>query len=68
MTTLARRPSLHRRTTGRSPRAATRCARSASKPLTPKWLRDPQLGPCCMECAPHVINADKLMYFMRFAK
>jgi hypothetical protein len=68
MTTLARGQAS---TAGRlegQPRAATRCARSASKPLTPKWLRDPQLGPCCMECAPHVINADKLMYFMRFAK
>jgi hypothetical protein len=32
-----------------------------------KWLRDPQLGPCCMECAPHVISADKLLYFARIS-
>ena len=38
------------------------------QPLTVKWYGDPQLGPCCMECAPQVINADKLIYFMRFAK
>jgi hypothetical protein len=37
------------------------------QPLTVKWYGDPQLGPCCMDCAPHVINADKLIYFMRFA-
>ena len=36
------------------------------KPLTRNWLRDPQLGPCCMDCAPHVISADKLLYFARF--
>jgi hypothetical protein len=37
------------------------------KPLTVKWLKDPQLGPCCMECAPHVISADKLLYFMQIS-
>jgi hypothetical protein len=35
------------------------------KPLTRNWLRDPQLGPCCMECAPHVIAADKALFFAR---
>jgi hypothetical protein len=38
------------------------------KPLTVKWLKDPQLGPCCSDCAPHVIDADKLLYFMRFVR
>ena len=35
------------------------------KPLIHNWLRDPQLGPCCMECAPHVIAADKALFFAR---
>ena len=35
------------------------------KPLTRNWLRDPQLGPCCMECAPHVIVAEKALFFAR---
>ena len=35
------------------------------KPLTRNWLRDPQLGPCCMECAPHVIAAEKALFFAR---
>ena len=39
-----------------------------AKPLGNKFLRDPHLGPCCMECAPHVISADKLIYFMRIAQ
>jgi hypothetical protein len=66
MTTLPE-AKLHRRTTGRSPRAVPLC-QVCEQPLTVKWYGDPQLGPCCMECAPHVINADKLIYFMRFAK
>jgi hypothetical protein len=35
------------------------------KPLTRNWLRDPQLGPCCMDCAPHVIAAEKALFFAR---
>jgi hypothetical protein len=35
------------------------------KPLTCNWLRDPQLGLCCMECAPHVIAAEKALFFAR---
>ena len=35
------------------------------KPLTRNWLRDPQLGRCCMECAPHVIAAEKALFFAR---
>jgi hypothetical protein len=35
------------------------------KPLTRNWLRDPQLGPCCMECAPHVIAAEKALFLAR---
>lgn len=38
------------------------------KPLTHKFLRDPQLGPCCIECAPHVIAADKLLYWMKLIR
>jgi hypothetical protein len=38
------------------------------QPLTPKWLRDPQLGPCCLECAPFVVNADKLLRSIRIAR
>ena len=36
-----------------------------AKPLGNKFLRDPQLGPCCMECAPHVIAAEKALFFAR---
>jgi hypothetical protein len=39
-----------------------------AKPLTTKWLKDPQLGPCCMECAPHVIDANELLYWLRIAR
>ena len=38
------------------------------QPLTPKWLRDPQLGPCCIECAPFVVSADKLLRSIRIAR
>lgn len=38
------------------------------KPLTRKFLNDPQLGPACLECAPHVIAADKLLYWMKLIK
>ena len=38
------------------------------QPLTPKWLRDPQLGPCCIECAPFVVSADKLLHSIRIAR
>jgi hypothetical protein len=65
MTTLARNQH-HRLATGRSRLGAPRYAKSAKKPLTVKWLKDVHLGPCCMECAPHVISADKLLYFVRF--
>jgi hypothetical protein len=45
------------------PPAATRYV-VCEKPLSK--LKDVHLGPCCMECAPHVISADKLLYFVRF--
>jgi hypothetical protein len=38
------------------------------QPLSSRFLRDPQLGPCCMECAPHVISADKLLYWLKIAR
>lgn len=38
------------------------------KPLTPKHICDPQLGPCCLECAPHVISADKLLHWLRIMR
>ena len=38
------------------------------KPLTRKWLKDVHLGPVCLECAPHVIAADKLLYWMKLIR
>lgn len=29
--------------------------------LTATYYKDPQLGRCCMECAPFVISADRLL-------